>query len=252
MITRTGTVAADYSQIELHLACDGEEPSAADVGAVDDSPGLVNAGDWLTLTTARQYGQVPVEVQVHPEPVPLDPSWDAVHEASMQVGADATVTGWAGEGTAVDVPVQVPGLHRVRYVVVDGQAGSDWFRDPARGDEQPCERYLLQLWPEPAPRDADVVAAVPWAQYWAFGPDAARLVSALVDVPDPERLVVLLDAALAAHPDVAAHLRAGDDDFTLGLVRYAQELFRLTHASPVYAEQRADHDGLLRLIRSRV
>lgn len=251
MITRTGTVSADYSQIELHLDCDGEEPSAADLGAVENSPGLVNAGDWLTLTTARQYGQVPVEVQVHPGAVPLDPAWDAVHEASMPVGVGATVVGWAGEGDAVEVPVPAAGLHRVRYVVVDGQAGSDWFRDPARDDEQPVERYLLQLWPEPAPRAPRVVATVPWAQYWAFGPDAARRVAALAHVPDPERLVALVDAALAAHPDVAAHLRAGDETYTTGIVRYAQELFRETYAMGVYVEQRADHEGLRRLIRSR-
>lgn len=248
MITRTGSLSADYSQVELHLG-DGGGATPHDLGVPDQCPALVSAFGYVVLTTARQHGTLPFEVQVHDAPVPLDPSWDTVHEATVRLGTGARLTGWAGEGDVVDVPVTAPGTHRMRYVVLHGQEGSDQFRDGA-WDDEPAERYVVQLWPD-VPRDAATVATVPWSQYWAFGPDAARLVEALPDVPDPERLTVLVDAALAAHPDVAGHVRAGDDRYQVGILRYTQELFRVTYALPVYAEVRADHEGLRRLIRTR-
>ncbi|AEE47223.1 hypothetical protein [Cellulomonas fimi] len=248
MITRSGSLSADYSQVELHLG-DGGDATAEDLGVLGEWPALMTAWDHLVLTTARQHGTLPFEVQVHDGPVPLDPAWDTVHEASVRLGPGARMTGWAGEGEVVDVPVEDAATYRLRYVVEGGQEGSRQFRDGS-WDDEPLERYMVQVWPD-EPREAVVVATVPWSQFWAFGPDAVRLVAELQHVPDPERLTVLVDAALAAHPDVAARLRAGDDRYTLGIRRYVGELFRVTYALPVYAEQRTDHEGLQRLILDR-
>ena len=69
--------------------------------------------------------------------------------------------------------------------------------------------------------------------------------------PDPGRLVVVIDRALAAHPDVAGRLRAGDDRYRVGVVRYLQELFRITHTAGTYDDVRDDYERLGRLIEER-
>ena len=70
-------------------------------------------------------------------------------------------------------------------------------------------------------------------------------------MPDPDRLAVVIDRALADHPDVTAHLRAGRDPYQSGIVRYAQELFRTTHSSGAYEHIRNDAESLRRLITAR-
>ncbi|MFS0703807.1 hypothetical protein AB6N23_04725 [Cellulomonas sp. 179-A 9B4 NHS] len=252
MLSVEGGVTADYSQVELHVGEGGA------VG-VEDAVGLVLVLDrqslgtdvaaYAILTVARQHGDVPVRVEVHDGPPPADPRWDAVTELSVRSGDAVTVTGWAGDGS-LTVPVPAGADLRVRYAVVDGQAGSDQFAD-GRWDEPPAETYVLQLWPAPPAPARLVSASTPWAQYWAFGPDAAAAVQRLADVPDPERLVALVDEALAAHPDTAARVRAGDESYRVGVIRYAQELFRVTHASGVYADLQRDHQALARLIDAR-
>ncbi len=251
MLSVEGKVVADYSQVELHVGPGGAVDVREAVGLVLvlDQGHAPEADARAILTVARQHGDVPVRVEVHDGPPPADPRWDAVTELSVRSGDAVTVTGWAGEGTlAVPAPAGV-GL-RVRYAVADGQAGSDQFAD-GRWDEPPAETYVLQVWPAP-PAPAELVSAsAPWAQYWAFGPGAAAAVQRLADVPDPERLVTLVDEALAAHPDTAARVRAGDERFRLGVIRYAQELFRVTHANGVYADLQRDHQALARLIDAR-
>lgn len=245
MRTVEGVVLADYSQVELHAGIGGVVDLPADTGlasALDD--------EYAILTVARQYGDVPVRIEVHDGPPPDDPAWDAAVELSLRSGDEVRVTGWAGAGLlAAPVPRGV--TLRARYAVRDGQAGSEQFRAGDGWQAAAAERYVLQLWPAPAAPARLVTASSPWSQYWAFGPAAAAAVPRLADVPHPDRLVALLDAALVAHPATAARVRAGDRRYHSGLIRYAQELFRVTHATGEYEDLQRDHERLARLIDAR-
>ena len=114
-------------------------------------------------------------------------------EVSLHTGESVSVTGWAGAGM-IAVPLPSAVNVRVRYVVLDGQIA----QDQAAGDGAGPERYLIQMWPgtQAPPR---VVVEPPWSQYWTFG-GAAPACSPGAGVPDPGRLVVVIDRALASHP----------------------------------------------------
>jgi hypothetical protein len=242
--TDVGIVTADYGQIELHPGHGGA------VAGLDGTPSLAWTAEGATvvLTVARQFGDVPVEVLVAEAEPEADPSWDAAVELSVRTGEATAVHGWGGEG---EVPVPVPaGVDvRVRYAVADGQQGADQFEED--DEASPLERYVVQVWPAPPAPPRLVVASQPWSQYWAFGADAATVVASLADVPDPERLTVLVDRALATHPDVRERLRAGEGQFRTGILRYVQELFRVTHGQGVYETLRQDHQALGELISER-
>ncbi|WP_282947820.1 hypothetical protein [Cellulomonas endometrii] len=240
----TTALTADYSQLEMYPGRGGRTYGPVVLGLADDQ-----VSDMTILATARQNGVVPAEVQVHDDRPPLDPRWDAAAEWSVRTGAGMSLGGWAHE-TSVAVPVAAGLDVRVRYVVVDGQAGADQLRRLG-GDELPAERYLLQVWPAPVAPAEVVVADAPWAQYWAFGPSAAALVAGLSGMPDPDRLVAVVDRALDAHPDVRARVAAGDDRSRLGVVRYTQELFRVTHRTGAYDHVRGDHEAIAALIDER-
>ncbi|HEY0215587.1 MAG TPA: hypothetical protein VGC57_04260 [Cellulomonas sp.] len=237
MRTVTAEVSTDYSQIELDLGDGGRADGPVDLGLVTEQrePGP------MILIIARQWGEVTIDVQVHETEPPVDPAWGAAAEWSARTGDRVTVSGWAGESPAV-VPV-APDLDvRMRYVVLDGQRGHEQSRavdhDP---DEAPAERYLLQVWPAPRAHARLVAATEPWSQYWAFGPAAAALTGELADVPDPGRFDVVVDRALAAHPDVRARLVDGDRRYVSGILRYTQELFRATYQAADYVDLRQDH-----------
>lgn len=242
MATVIGDVDADYSQIELHP---GDGGHVGDLKAV----GLVNGefGEHAVLTTPREYGTVTVGVDVLDTPAPVDPSWDTAVEFSMRTGHGPCVLGWAGTGR-LDIPIPTDVDVRVRYVVIDGEPASPW----SDATDTEAERYLLQMWPAPLGPGRTISATTPWSQYWAFGPTAEALITELSDVPDPDRLEVVIDRALADHPDVAAQLRAGFETYQVGVVRYAQELFRVTYSSDAYLDIRNDSDALRQFIRARV
>jgi hypothetical protein len=236
-----GELPADYSQVELHPGDGGHVFGMGDIGLASGE-----FGDHAILTAARQYGSIRLTVQVLDEEPALDPSWDAAVEFSLHTGESVSVTGWAGAGIiAVPLPSAVD--VRVRYVVLDGQVA----QDQAAGDGAGPERYLVQMWPGTQVPPRVVVSSSPWSQYWTFGGTAAGLLAELADVPDPDRLVVVIDRALAAHPDVAGRLRAGDDRYRVGVIRYLQELFRITYSTGIYDDVCHDHKRLGRLIDER-
>ncbi|MDM8083314.1 hypothetical protein QUV83_00855 [Cellulomonas cellasea] len=237
-----GDVYADYAQIELHPGDGGRIADLQKVGLVSGQ-----FGEHAVLITPREYGTVTIDVGVLDAPAPRDPSWDTAVEFSMRTGQGPCVLGSGGTGR-LDIPIPAELDVRVRYVVVDGEPASPW----SDATDTQAERYLLQLWPAPMSPARTVAATTPWSQYWAFGPAAELLITELSDVPDPDRLEVVIDRALADHPDVTAHLRAGRDAYQAGVVRYAQELFRVTHQSDAYRVVRHDSDALLRLIKARV
>lgn len=240
-----GELTADYQQVELHPGDGGHVSGMGDIGLANGE-----FGDLAILTTARQYGSIRLTVQVLNEEPALDPSWDAAVEFSPHTGESVSVTGWAGAGI---IPVPLPSAVdvRVRYAVLDGQITQDQATAAAAGDGAGPERYLVQMWPGMQAPPRVVVSSSPWSQYWTFGRAAADLLAALAGVPDPDRLVMVIDRALAAHPDVAARLRAGDDRYRVGVIRYLQELFRITHSAGIYDDVRDDHERLSRLIDER-
>lgn len=244
MRVATGSMSTDYSQLELHVGVDGAVVGPVDLGLASDELGPV------ILTIPRQWGELTVRVEVHDVPPPLDPAADAVAELSVRTGAGIAVSGWAGD-SPLGIPVDEGLDARVRWSVLDGQAGSDWFRSPDRDAEQPVDRYLLQVWPAAPSPARTVVASTPWSQYWAFGPAAAALVRELAGVPDPGRLVEVVDRGLAAHPEIRARVAGGLDDHRLGILRYVQELFRVTYHDGVYDDVRDDHERISPLITER-
>ena len=236
----SGEVRADYSQIELHPGHDGHVFAMGDVGLATGE-----FGEYAALTTARQFGNVQVAVHILDEEPVLDPSWDAAVEFPIHTGTSASVTGWSGDGTiAVPVPPAVDA--RVRYAVIGAQIG--WDQPAVQDDDVAPERYLVQAWPAAQQAPRVVASTSPWSQYWTFGLPATALLAELADLPDPDRLAVVIDRALAAHPDVAARLRAGDDRYRAGIIRYVQELFRITYSTGAYDGVRDDHERLDHLI----
>ncbi len=239
-----GQVGADYSQFELWTGEGGHVATDIDVGLASSQ---ISGPDGVSLTTARQWGEITVRASFHEEEPLLDPTWDAVVDLSAHLGTGAAATGWGGEGE-----LRLPAPHaidvRVRYVVVTGQDGSDLWR---AGDEHVTEHYLLQLWPAP-PRPARVVvSSSPWSQYWTFGTEAVAVAHEVAALPAPDGLVAAVDRSFAAHPEVAERLRAGDARYRSGVLRYAQELLRVTHGSPGYSDVRDDHTLLERLVDER-
>ena len=242
----TGELSADYTQVELHPGDGGHVFGMGDIGLANGE-----LGGPPILTTARQYGSIRLTVQVLDEEPALDPSWDAAVEFSLHTGESVSVTGWAGEGIiAVPLPPAVD--VRVRYVVLDGQVAQDQSAEDhtAEGGVGP-ERYLVQVWPGTQAAPRVVVSSSPWSQYWTFGGPATDLLAELADIPDPGRLVVVIDRALAAHPDVARRLRASDARYRVGVIRYLQELFRVTYSTGAYDDVRDDHERLGHLIDER-
>ena len=238
-----GELHADYSQIELHPGRGGHVFGMRDIGLANGE-----FGDHAILTVTRQFGRIRLVVQVHDQEPATDPAWDAAVEFPLRTGQSMAVTGWGGSGViAVPVPHGVD--VRVRYVVLDGQVASDQAAEESASGP---ERYLVQVWPAVQAPPRVVVSTSPWSQYWTFGPEASDLLIELTDVPDPERLAVVIDRALDAHPDVAEGLRAGDQRYRVGVIRFLQELFRVTYSTGAYDDVRDDHEQLAHLIDERV
>ncbi|WP_455771556.1 hypothetical protein [Streptomyces misionensis] len=107
----------------------------------------------LWLTTGLHTGDVGLDVEVHDEAPPVDPSWEDVVEVSFRPVSQRTrLVLWAGE-SAWDL-----GLARTDYRVRYSARGMDkGDAMDTRGDKEPrADSYLLQFWPGP-PRPDRVV-----------------------------------------------------------------------------------------------
>ncbi|MDQ1295673.1 MAG: hypothetical protein QG608_3558, partial [Actinomycetota bacterium] len=247
MVLISGELLADYSQVELHPGDGGHVFGMGDIGLANGE-----FGEHAVLIVPRQWGPVAFEIRLSDAEPAVEPAWDAAVEFSMHVGDSPCATGWAGQGD-LDIPLSQTDV-RVRYVVLDGQLAQDLDsgQDLGSGEGGPGpERCLLQLWPGPWAAPRTVVSTSPWSQYWTFGQEASELLVELADVPDPERLPLVIDGALEAHPDIGARLRAGDQRYRSGVLRYLQELFQVTHLTGAYDDIRHDHDRLHDLIDER-
>src|SRR2546421_5491734 len=77
----SGELSADYSQVELHPGDGGHVFGMGDIGLANGE-----FGDHAILTTARQYGNIRLTVEVVGEEPAVDSSWDAAVEVSLRTG----------------------------------------------------------------------------------------------------------------------------------------------------------------------
>jgi hypothetical protein len=196
----TATVDVDYSQFYLVNWGSYFDPSFAD----ENSLGLCDAASpgAVKFTAFRQYGAVPVAIEVHAaEPPELGAEWQDVVEVPFAASDRVVLCGWdPGSGTT-EVPVS--GAVRIRYAVGDG--------DGQR------ERYLAQFWPAPRSSAAVVVQESAVGQYWQFSTERADVAAAVSRLPESQRLETAIDLVLARHPATAQRLRSGDIRFAMGV-----------------------------------
>ena len=132
-----------------------------------NTPGLTSEIEigQVRLITARQVGDVQVNVQIHEEQPQLQIEWTEVVEFSATPGLKSYITGWDIDDEArIELPLS-PGIsYRFRYVIVDGQVGHEQFDSGADGPAH--EGYLVQAWPEieSPPKVIELQSA--WSQVW--------------------------------------------------------------------------------------
>jgi len=116
----------------------------------------------LSLVTSTTWGAVPLRVDVHDAPPPVDPAWQDVVEASLVT--TTTALALHSFDHAVDLPpLPVAGSYRVRY----SAQGMDDAHDMTRAAAEPVvDRYLLELWPAPPAPDAVLRCTSDAAAYW--------------------------------------------------------------------------------------
>jgi hypothetical protein len=146
-------VRADYSQFYVNNI-GWLETEFTDTFLAHNFEGYGN----LKLVTARQWGEIPVEVQVHDaRPAELDDSWQDAVEASIIAQELTTVSGWTPERDDLLPPLIEGTRYRVRYAIQSG-------------DRAPEERYRLDFWPE-QPSPARVICQDSefgrhWKEHW--------------------------------------------------------------------------------------
>jgi hypothetical protein len=114
----------------------------------------------LFLKIGVHSGLVPISVEVHETPPPVDQSWDEIVEASCSiVESPAYLCGWGGESW-VEVPL-AEGTYRTRFCAkAFGETDVDGFS--VNLDSGEC--YLLILWPDTARPDEVVKQTSVWAK----------------------------------------------------------------------------------------
>ncbi|MGZ0234688.1 hypothetical protein [Streptomyces sp. CPS1] len=150
----TGEVHVHYGQmyVESDPGIVRSDLHAAFAGQCGGMCGAAVPGA-LWLTTGLHTGGVGLDVEVHDEAPPVDPSWEDVVEVSFRPVSQRTrLVLWAGE-SAWDL-----GLARTDYRVRYSARGMDQGDAmDTRGDKEPrADSYLLQFWPGP-PRPDRVV-----------------------------------------------------------------------------------------------
>ncbi|MFJ9928224.1 hypothetical protein ACIRU5_19640 [Streptomyces misionensis] len=150
----TGEVYVHHGRMYVESDPDAVDPDLHEAFA-GQRGGLCGAAvpGALWLTTGLHTGGVGLDVEVHDEAPPVDPSWEDVVEVSFRpVSRRTRLVLRAGE-SAWDLGL-APTDYRVRYCARGMDKGS---RLDTRGDKEPrADSYLLQFWPGP-PRPDQVV-----------------------------------------------------------------------------------------------
>ena len=116
----------------------------------------------LRMLTGLHTGHVPVCVERHDERPDVADEWEDVVEVSVTL-LDAQYAITAFEATEW-LAALAPGEYRARWCAAGMDAARD--QDHAGRDEAP-DRYLLQLWPQPAAPEVVVRQGSELAAYWA-------------------------------------------------------------------------------------
>jgi hypothetical protein len=115
----------------------------------DQRNGLLGAAqpDALALKVGLHTGAVPLTVELHPGPPPLDLSWEEVVEATwVRPPGSRTECLLMGLLANSHHPVALPPVdHRARFSASGMDAAHQ--ADTRGADEPVIDRYLLQLWP---------------------------------------------------------------------------------------------------------
>lgn len=240
---RRTTLSLEYSQFVMDFS------ESAVVGlSWQDPSGLAFLSDLgrVVLATVRQFGRVPVEVHVF-EQVPLvDPSWADVVEFSVEAVGPLAVDSWESSADGVSVALRAGVEYRVRFVIVDGEAGSqqylaDWSADPV-------EEYLLQLWPQAASGAAVVKNESPWAQASVLYALARTIAPVLRGVSRDARAAAVLLPALERYPMIERRIRGGNPRYRLGLLGYLSGLRLATVGDPDFAFLSGEADAADRVL----
>ncbi len=145
-----------YGQFYLHSGGDGLGPDMIEAFA-GQSNGLCGAGcpGELFLMIGPHTAEVPMRIEVHDEPPPVDDSWEDVVETSfIPVSPELWLASCMGEGHEVaDLPAV--GVYRARYSAagMDAARIAEVEQVDSDGAAEPVDRYLLQLWPAPPAPD---------------------------------------------------------------------------------------------------
>lgn len=131
-------------------------------GQVNGLCGAARAG-VLSLIFGTHTGDVPLRIELRPAAPDLEDDWEDVVEVSFVVDGLDPLTLAAFE-TFLDLAQPPAGTYRVRFCA----RGIDEAHDLSLpDDEQPPDRYLLQLWPH-QPWEPDVIVRqhAAHAAYW--------------------------------------------------------------------------------------
>lgn len=226
ILDTVAVVLVDYSQFYIQT---GEEPSSEQVR--DDDLGLSLASQFFPgqflLTSMRQWGELPVRVQVlEQHPGKPDAAWGDVVEVSLVPAGFPAITGW-GDATVTRLPLDDGVPYRLRYLI----KGADLARD-----DEPGDSYWVQFWAAPVEPPRILVQESLVGIYWHAGKAAEFINEAVAELPEPERLNAAIDLALERYPAAAARIRSDPSSAWI-----------LT--GPLHSK--LEHDELLALIAER-
>ncbi|MCC2321397.1 hypothetical protein [Cellulomonas xiejunii] len=157
-----GEIEVDYGFVDV--VADGDESPDLVRARGGQRNGLCGAAcaNALSLVTATRTGAVPLRVELHDAPPPLDPAWEDVVEVSF-VATSPDLVLRSFQDMVELAPLPAVGDHRVRYSATSMDEAHDRSRLP---DDPVVDRYLLQLWPAPPGPDAVLRSTSAQAGYW--------------------------------------------------------------------------------------
>jgi hypothetical protein len=164
----------------------------------------------VAFSTARQNGDIPIEVRIHIEPpAPLDISWRDVVELSLVAGKGMYLSDWdpGPDSYKLQLPLLAGANYRLRYSISDIDSPVD-ERDMAAmlaPDEIP-EKYLIEFWAQlPAPPEVIVQKSnFGRARLIDYGLQVLRfrIYQDREDTRGTERIVEFAEEAFALFPDL--------------------------------------------------
>ncbi|MEZ0581258.1 hypothetical protein [Nocardioides sp. MH1] len=120
------------------------------------------ASHQLSMMTGLHTGEVPFEIEWHPDQPDVDASWQDVVEASVEFTESDALLSSFEEFVGIELPAT--GWYRARYCATGMDEGREL--DTPDEDESAPDRYLLQIWPAPQAPDEVTVRGSQVAEYW--------------------------------------------------------------------------------------